>query len=318
MYEINLDLPAEQRWKILFDDYENELDTIKPILKSLIDTYTQNYSFIIKPLIKTYKFFKMIMYEKELSYFAKRLNIDFDYVLLLQLIYETSSCCTSIVSQVENKYCMFRTMDWPMEFLKFITVDLKFTKNGKTLYYATSWIGYIGILTAMIPDKCCISVNYRRTSDMTFQNLLKNVFNTMTMKYPIGYLVREICENETNIDIIKMRLCNTQLISPCYFTVCYNKKYPEIITRDPSSYKVHSHEYVIQTNCDNDKVEPNILYSVERRKLATKLIADVLNNFTSIKNMKDSLLVRPILNDETIYVTMMQLENDYYITDCNL
>ena len=108
MYEINLDLPAEQRWKILFDDYENELDTIKPILKSLIDTYTQNYSFIIKPLIKTYKFFKMIMYEKELSYFAKRLNIDFDYVLLLQLIYETSSCCTSIVSQVENKYCMFR------------------------------------------------------------------------------------------------------------------------------------------------------------------------------------------------------------------
>ena len=61
MYEINLDLPADKRWENLFNEFEDELHTIKPILKSLIDTYMQNYSFIIKPLIKTYRFLLMVL-----------------------------------------------------------------------------------------------------------------------------------------------------------------------------------------------------------------------------------------------------------------
>jgi hypothetical protein len=318
MFEINLDLPEDRRWAIIFNVYESKLEKIKPILKNLIDTYMKNYWIIIKPLIKIYKISKKIMYEKELTYFAKRLDIDFEYILLLQLIYETSACCTSIVSKVDDKYCMFRTMDWPMEFLKDITIDLKFTKNNQIIFYATSWVGYIGILTCMIPNTCCIAVNYRRTCDMNFINLIKNVSYTMKLKYPIGYLIRDICENETNIDKINNRLCNTHLISPCYFTICYDKRIPEIITRDITSYRIYSHEYVIQTNCDFDKNEPNILYSVKRRNVAKIIISNFTNNFDSINNMKDYLLIHPILNEDTIYITMMHLSQNHYESSSDL
>ncbi len=317
-YKINLDLPPERRWSIIFDAFEDKLQSIKPILKSIIDVYIQNYSFIFKCLVKSYRFFKKIMYEKELHFFAEKLDIDFEYILMLQLIYESSSCCTSVVSKVDNNYVMFRTMDWPMDFLTDITVNLEFVKNNKTLFYATSWIGYVGILTATIPDKCSIAVNYRRTQDMSFTNILKNVFQTMLLKYPIGYLIRDICENETYIDIIKNRLYHTQLISPCYITLCYTNKYPEIITRDPNSYKSHTHEYVIQTNCDIDKQIPDILYSVARRKYALQSISNVSNKYESIETMKSELLQYPILNDETLYVTMMSPNLNVHLTNIDL
>lgn len=318
MFEINLDLPEDRRWDIIFINYKSKLEEIKSNLVNLIDTYIKKYWIVIKPLIKVYKLSKKIMYEKELEYFADKLNINFEYILLLQLIYETTSCCTSIVSKSNNKYSMFRTMDWPMDFLKNITIDLKFTKNNKVIFYATSWVGYVGILTAMIPNTCCISVNYRRTSDMSFCNLIKNVYNTLKLRYPIGYLVRDICETTTDINLIKNKLCNSHLISPCYFTICYDDKYPEIITRDISSYTLYSHEYVIQTNCDFDKNYPDILYSIKRRDIAKNIISDVMNNFNSIIDMKDLLLIRPILNEDTIYVTMMNLSLNYYKTNIDL
>ena len=138
------------------------------------------------------------------------------------------------------------------------------------------------------------------------------------MKYPIGYLVRDICENETNIDFIRTRLCNTHLISPCYFTICYHNIYPEIIIRDVLSYRTYSHEYVIQTNCDFDKNTPDILYSIKRRETAKNIISDVINNFKSINDMKESLLINPILNEETIYVTMMNLSHNHYKSSIDL
>lgn len=33
-----------------------------------------------------------------------------------------------------------RTMDWAMDFLKDYTVQLNFTRNGKTLFKASSWV----------------------------------------------------------------------------------------------------------------------------------------------------------------------------------
>jgi len=64
------------------------------------------------------------------------------------------------------------------------------------------------------------------------------------------------------------KLKQTYLISPCYFTICSWINPSRIITRD--SMSVVSDRYLtdgllIQTNCDHDKMEPDILWSCRRK-----------------------------------------------------
>ena len=303
-YIIDLDMPEETRWIGLLNQYADTLNKIKPILKKLIDMQLSNYKYLLYPLIKLYKISGFIKYKKELESIANFLSIDFEHVLLLQLYYEMNAACTSVVTKVNDSYCMFRTMDWPMEFLKELTVNLKFVKNNKVLCYATSWVGYVGLLTVTIPEKCCISMNYRRTS-LNSYGILKNMFNCMTMSWPSGYLIREICENSYDTNMIRFLLKKSNLISPCYFTLCYNDRKPEIIIRDPSSYSIESGDFVIQTNCDSGKIEPNILYSIERRKICKEIILQKNNSFESSDELISLLFVQPVLNSETIYLNIL-------------
>jgi hypothetical protein len=73
-------------------------------------------------------------------------------LVLLQLVYEASAACTSIVvpqdpTQGDSIPQHIRTMDWGMEFLRPLTIEVEFTKGGRTLYVATTWVGYVGVLT---------------------------------------------------------------------------------------------------------------------------------------------------------------------------
>ncbi len=303
-YIINLDLPEDKRWIQLLEIYSDRLMKIKPILKQLIEMQLSNYKYLLYPLIKLYKVSGFIKYKRELESIARFLEIDFEYVLLLQLYYEMNAACTSVVTKISDSYCMFRTMDWPMEFLKELTVNLIFMKNNKILFYGTSWVGYIGLLTVTIPDKCCIAINYRRTS-LSKYGILKNMFNCMTLSWPIGYLVRDICENSYNVDMIRLLLKKSNLISPCYITLCYVDRKPEIIKREPDSYSIESGDFVIQTNCDNDKLEPNILYSIERRTICTQVLTEKNNLFETVDELITSLYTEPILNSETIYLNIL-------------
>lgn len=40
-------------------------------------------------------------------------------------------------------------MDWGMEFLKPLTIEVDFVKGGRSQYVATTWVGYVGVLTGM-------------------------------------------------------------------------------------------------------------------------------------------------------------------------
>jgi hypothetical protein len=100
-------------------------------------------------------------------------------LVLLQLVYEASAACTSIIVPqdpakvscpiaphprldstliVHVRVCVcsrgqasapqhIRTMDWGMEFLRPLTIEVDFVKGGRTQYLATTWVGYVGVLT---------------------------------------------------------------------------------------------------------------------------------------------------------------------------
>jgi hypothetical protein len=56
-----------------------------------------------------------------------------------------------------------RTMDWDMPALERLAIEVEFQQAGKTVFLATTWAGYVGVLTGMRPGAWSVSINYRRT-----------------------------------------------------------------------------------------------------------------------------------------------------------
>lgn len=303
---INLDLPPEQRWLDLLDNHKTELDDAIPKFKELINAMF-GFSLIPASLaINTTKLFGCILYQKEIQSIADFIGISFEHILLLQLCYELNSCCTSVVTKVLDENTFFRTMDWPLDFLKKLTVDLEFQKSNKTIFKATSWVGYVGVATATVKEKYSVAMNFRQTKDVTLSNILSNIYALLNMKWPVGYLIREVCTSECSYNKMLVEFCKSSIVSPCYLTVCpANTGLPFIITRDPDGFNITESDHVVQTNCDQSKIEPDILYSVDRRVFANSIITQNANNFQSSDQLSKLMLKFPIVNEETIYYTIM-------------
>jgi hypothetical protein len=303
--KINLDLSPDKRWIDILEEFKPELLVAKDRMKIIIDKMLGSSYYLIVPMIKSFKLFKSIMFLDELQSIADAMEMSFEYVLILQLCYEISSCCTSAITKIKDDYVFFRTMDWPMDFLKDLTVNLEFMKDGKTIFTTTTWVGYVGVLTVTVPEKYSIAVNYRRTNDVSLSSISKNVISIMNMNWPIGYLIRDVCEKNLSYKNMLHYMCKAKLVSPCYITICGTIERPKVITRDPDGYKIYKHTYVVQTNCDQNKVTPDILHSVSRRNKIIKSIEDNKNNFKDVNTLIKEFYIDPIRNDETIYYTIM-------------
>lgn len=112
--------------------------------------------------------------------------------------------CTSIVVDgPDGTPIHFRTMDWGdadrttlgggMPELKAITVMIDFQRDGKTVYSATTWAGYVGVLTGMRHGGWSVSVNFRVTEDWgSLKGFLKNAWAGVTSSWPVGFLNRYV------------------------------------------------------------------------------------------------------------------------------
>lgn len=213
-------------------------------------------------VMKTLMGIGTLMYEDEIVSIARVLEIKPSLAILLQLIYEASACCTTIVKHLGSDpkvTHLIRTMDWPVKELKAVTIDVSFTQNGEELFKATTWAGYVGILTGM-NQKYAISVNFRKSNG----NLLGNIRNAVAGYWPIGYLVRDVFECDRSYNKTLKRLQNTDIIAPTYFTISGIRN-AKILARDPRDIvyekDINSEDGIlIQTNMDSDTYDmQNIL-----------------------------------------------------------
>ena len=300
---VDLDKKGDM-WNEILNEYKEVYDKIKPQLKEIVDSMVGKYYYLIYPLIKTYYYTNNVSYKDEINNISKILDFDVYYVIILQLCYEMFSCCSCAITKINEIYTFFRTMDWDMTFLKEITIDIAFMRNKEVIYYATSFVGYVGILTATVPSKYSLAINYRNTG-ITHMKMLKKFLNIMNLTYPIGYLIRDVCDKSYDYEEMSNILKNTELISSCYITICSTNNNPVVITRDPNDYVAYSSKYMVQTNHDQNKKEPNILYSIERSNKIRKIIENGNNNFNDSREFLTKIFIHPIINEKTIYVSVM-------------
>lgn len=317
-YTINLDSPGSERWNHVLKDYQAQIHEMRKEIDAVL--IKAGYNLIFGSMVNAFinANSKNIMYYDELCSISKFIGLPLDKVLGMQLIYELSSACTTIVSLVEGQETMFRTMDWEMPFLKSLTIDVEFVSKNRVIFKGTTWVGYVGILTGLnIEHQYSLAVNYRRTKSVDKSALLSNVISIINMNWPVGYLMREIFENNLDISETRHRLSLYPLVSPTYITICCPKN-SFILVRDPG--QVHevierkSDASLIQTNLDRDKTEPNILYSCQRRELCKSLLD---SNNLSLEAIKRGINAFPVINSQTIYCNVIIPSTGYYSTSLN-
>ena len=213
---------------------------------------------------------------------------------------------------------MLRTMDWDMPLLKKITIELQFIKNGKTLFIAPTWVGCVGVFTVHIPNKYSMAINYRRTKSIGYLAIIQNIYRTISMSWPISYLIRRVAELGSDYDIAVETLRKSSLVSPCYITMFNPNGKSCVITRDVDESELYvmndnssDSKFIIQTNrddnCKNNKISINsedILYSKKRYEKASSIIKKC--NWTSEEELFKELLIPPIVNEETVYICMIE------------
>eukprot|EP01084_Bolivina_argentea_P050265 92419_1 len=263
-YHVNLDAPANKRWEEVINDYKDHFQQIEKIINDLISTELGKTGTFLKSLISstmsTLTKCGAVYYKDELSAIANQSKMSLGLLVVMQLIYESSAHCTSIICNDEKgKPIHIRTMDWEMEFLRPMTIEVEFYRNNKPIAICTTWAGYVGILTGLRYgiNGFSVAVNFRVTGDGLWQNIKK----AMSGSWPIGFLVRETLTQESDINYQKAKsiLQKSALIAPVYFTMSgYNKNDGCLITRNREN-----DTKLLQLNCENNESKQDSNYNLQ-------------------------------------------------------
>src|ERR1700691_4212278 len=102
-YVIDLSVSPEERWVSIINDFENDIKFIFNILNRQFSSWKSS---AISKLIGLSSYFGYVLHDKEINYISQRLNIPFGKVVLLQIMYELTACCTSAVflNSENNEY----------------------------------------------------------------------------------------------------------------------------------------------------------------------------------------------------------------------
>lgn len=214
-----------------------------------------------------------------------------------------SSACTSTVFKHGDRNLHYRTMDWEMDHLRDLTVEVDFVKDNVLIYKGVTWVGYVGLMTGISSERYSVALNYRRSDG----SILGNLCRTLSQKWPVGYIIRDIMEEKCNRKQAESILTNAKLISPCYITLCHEDK-SCVIIRDPDECvdKYHG-DTLVQTNIDPECYDENkdILWSIERRDKVNNIIANDIQKCQTDDDIFNTFNVFPVSNPTTIYTTLM-------------
>eukprot|EP00929_Paragymnodinium_shiwhaense_P034028 TRINITY_DN18562_c0_g1_i2.p1 TRINITY_DN18562_c0_g1~~TRINITY_DN18562_c0_g1_i2.p1 ORF type:complete len:473 (+),score=65.17 TRINITY_DN18562_c0_g1_i2:135-1553(+) len=281
-HQVNLDEAPEHRWTKVVEAHLDRLPRVLKVIEDVIgDGWTASAaSMLFAGALKAGCFY----YGKEIEGIARVINVPVGKIALMQIAYEVFAACTSIVCDVDTSGCStpyhIRTMDWPMPELEDLTIEVDFVRAGRVVCRATTWPGYVGILTGVKPGVFSASVNYRRTR-LGADNMIKGVINNMLQglgsSWPVSFLVREVLESVTSFSEAVGALQQSDLMAPTYITVAGAKACEGVvITRSRSGHvklplwDMACKGSIVQTNHDWFLQHPEIAATVSSSEIGTE------------------------------------------------
>ncbi|XP_054990390.1 acid ceramidase isoform X2 [Sorex araneus] len=277
-------------------------------------------------------------YEEEMRGIAAVTGVPLGEIISFNIFYELFTICTSIITEDKKGHLLHaRNMDFGVflgwntnnnswvvtEELKPLTVNLDFQRNNKTVFKASSFAGYVGMLTGIKPGLFSLTLNERFSPSGGYMGILEWMLGKKDAMW-IGFITRSVLENSTSYEEAKNILTKTKILAPAYFILGGNKSGEGcVITRGrKQSLDVYELDpklgrwYVVQTNYDRWK---NPFFLDDRRTPAKNCLNRTTQENISLATLYDVLSTKPVLNKLTVFTTLMDVTKGHFEThlrDC--
>ncbi|XP_041362025.1 N-acylethanolamine-hydrolyzing acid amidase-like [Gigantopelta aegis] len=306
-YNVSLDDPPESRWDHVLKDYVNEVPNLIATVRSLVPI---QYLPVVEDLAVDLESYMPSPFPQELRGIAEAFTMDIGDIVLLNIIYDVTAFCTSIVSQDSNGTIWHaRNLDFYYgDILRNMTIVVNFQKNGSTLYSATTYAGYVGIATGQRPHGYTVTVDTRGHHvhvGYWWENAIMAFFDKSS--WFVTFLVRQVLETVPKYSDAVSRLALEPIHAPVYFIVGGTKRDEGVvITRDRIAAVnrmymdvLQGRWYVLETNYDHWTTPPP--YDAKRRATAIKAMNALGMSGVNMTSLYGVLSTVPVLNENTTY-----------------
>ena len=316
-FTVDLDQPPEQRWTDIATQYTKEL---KETVAYFAVTYDELYA-MLSILGGDVDKYIPDSYAGEIKGIASATGITAGEILFINIIYgltafgrKSSSSksllgCTSIVSQTESGHILHgRNLDYGISLLRDLAINVDFQVSEVTTFTATTFAGYVGVLTGQKPNSFTISLDERDQGDWHGNVIEAQKLGTRGF---VSFKIRDLLEDDlSDFEKVVNTIAKTQFIAPFYAIVGgVSGDEGAIITHNRTTgidvWRLNSTEnrwFILETNYDHWTPPPK---SDDRRDPANEMMNDTgLSNISSDSIFK-ILSTPPVLNNGTIFTVLM-------------
>ncbi|XP_042534303.1 N-acylethanolamine-hydrolyzing acid amidase [Dipodomys spectabilis] len=317
LFNVSLDEAPGVRWLPVLRNYDP--DFLRTAVVQVIGESVPDWVLrLIGKRIGELERFLPQPYGDEIRGMCNFLNLSLADGLLINLAYESSAFCTSIVAQDSTgRIYHGRNLDYLFgNILRNLTVDVQFLKNGQIAFTGTTFVGYVGLWTGQSPYKFTVSGD-ERDKGWWWENVIAAFFLGHS---PISWLLRSTLSESENFEAAVFRLAKTPLIADVYFIVGgMSSKEGVVITRNrrgPADIwpldPLNGAWFRVETNYDHWKPVPK---KDDRRTPAIKALNATGQANISLEALFQVLSVVPVYNNYTVYTTVMSAASpDKYMT----
>uniref|UniRef100_A0A2K5E615 N-acylethanolamine-hydrolyzing acid amidase n=1 Tax=Aotus nancymaae TaxID=37293 RepID=A0A2K5E615_AOTNA len=218
-FNVSLDAAPELRWLPMLRHYD--LDLVRAAVAQVIGDRVPRWVHVLmgKVVLELERFLPQ-PFTGEIRGMCDFLNLSLADCLLVNLAYESSAFCTSIVAQDSRGHIYHgRNLDYPFgNILRKLTVDVQFLKNGE---YLSIYIYFLAKITYLL--HVCI---YTHTYITYILNLAdkgwwwENAIAALFRRHiPVSWLIRATLNESENFEAAVARLAKIPLIADVYYIV---------------------------------------------------------------------------------------------------
>ncbi|KAJ5672811.1 beta subunit of N-acylethanolamine-hydrolyzing acid amidase-domain-containing protein [Penicillium longicatenatum] len=201
VFRINLSLPPTERYVALAMLYRDKMRAMRGMFDELIKSISPKI-----PLQLIHKLAWLCLRKlhsrdetEELRGISRTTDIDMYLLICLNTVLDLLMGCTSGAVRVRStsgtKMLHFRTLDWGMDPLRDLIVQLEFVQDTdpeKVIATSITYVGFVGVLTGVRQD-LSVSLNFRPVHDTTrnFAFYANHLFVLLGLRQSISSLLRQ-------------------------------------------------------------------------------------------------------------------------------
>jgi len=154
-------------------------------------------------------------------------------IVALNLLYEWTTACTSIIAQDSNGTMWHaRNLDWNFggNSLYNMSAVVDYQSKGKTVYTTVTWIAYVGVLSGSNPN---FTVTIDQRSHYESEIIFGNMEAMTDGANAVAFQLRQVLDSVTSFSTAVSTLATAYIAAPVYYNIGgSNKGEGAIISRD--------------------------------------------------------------------------------------